>query len=533
MQPPQRVPIGDLTAEQVAQAIGALGHQLADIDPQLLVVVRNAFDLGLFAVALEEIELGDGGVDMRGLRTRLDLLREVDKVFSRRLRASTNRTDYGSLVQGLAEKMSALGEPSLPAYMALAGEIEVKNALLDEGVLVEDRERTRFFHQSYFEYAFALGHLAAGRSATDLVRDDPQDLLRRGQVRALLALERQSQPGGYEAEARSLVTGTGVRAHIRAMVIDCLGDQDNPLACEIEVLRALSATPGDQLAGRARVALTRPGPAGALVREGLVQRTGEELVALLSGGRQGPSLWPGMSADQQLFFLVQVGRSYPEETSRALRSLAREPTAAVTAATRLLQVVFVAGPAASNETAGLFSDLASSVRQLVTARAAGTPVPSDLDEAVRTMFSHYGPSALENLAQRCPEAVLPALEEWLDLALSVVRAAGGTHIFDVGSPLPSLEGKLTNIADQEPARLASLLAPFLLDAMEQTRQSYGYSPGGDPSVSLHADTVWSFGEPLPGALLDATCSRRSPRHWHERLGERARHRTGAHSVRED
>jgi len=71
----------------------------------------------------------------------------------------------------------------------IAGTVEV---LLHEGVLAASGRRLRFLPRGpTSHYVFALQHLQAGRTSSDLLRDDPQDVLRRGQVRAVLSLERE------------------------------------------------------------------------------------------------------------------------------------------------------------------------------------------------------------------------------------------------------------------------------------------------------------------------------------------------------
>jgi len=62
---------------------------------------------------------------------------------------------------------------------------DATDALVHEGVLVAGENRLRFFHQEFFDYVFAVQHVRNGQTAVDILRDDLQDLIRRGQVSAV------------------------------------------------------------------------------------------------------------------------------------------------------------------------------------------------------------------------------------------------------------------------------------------------------------------------------------------------------------
>ena len=107
---------------------------------------------------------------------------------------------------------------------------EDAEAMISEHVLVEDRERSqyRFFHESFFDYAFARRFCAKGGVVVDFLVSTEQHLFRRAQVRQILAYRREEEFDQYLTDVREIFESTKVRFHIKRMVASGFGQIDKP-----------------------------------------------------------------------------------------------------------------------------------------------------------------------------------------------------------------------------------------------------------------------------------------------------------------
>jgi hypothetical protein len=244
------VAVGDLDPEQVRHALSVLGVLPAKMSPRLQQLLAKAFNLSLVANIVRDSH-GSHGVlgeefDLGSMRSRLDLLAEYDRRLGRRLRPTLGADGYVAAVSRIARFLSDSGGLSLPRR-AVADIPDKIDALLHEGVLVADQSLLRFFHDEYFDFIFARQHIQAGGTAEGLVHGDAQDLLRRGQVRAVLSLQRQEEAPTYAPDLRAMLDPQVTRSHIRAAVLTWLSDQPSPLDHELATVLAIAENAKDPL----------------------------------------------------------------------------------------------------------------------------------------------------------------------------------------------------------------------------------------------------------------------------------------------
>jgi hypothetical protein len=262
------VVIGDLDPEQVRHALSVLGVLPANMSPRLQQLLAKAFNLSLVANIVRDSHgvLGEE-FDLGSMRSRLDLLAEYDRRLGRRLRPTLGADGYVAAVSRIARFLSDSGGLSLPRS-AVADIPDKIDALLHEGVLVADQSLLRFFHDEYFDFVFARQHIQAGGTAEGLVHGDAQDLLRRGQVRAVLSLERQEEAPTYAPDLRAMLDPQIARSHIRAAVLTWLSDQPSPLDHELATVLAIAENTKDPLHWQAMRALCSPSFVEAIQGDG-------------------------------------------------------------------------------------------------------------------------------------------------------------------------------------------------------------------------------------------------------------------------
>src|SRR3569623_1290936 len=102
--------------------------------------------------------------------------------------------------------------------------------MASEHVLVEAQndKQYRFFHESFFDYAFARRFCASGRGVVGFMESTEQHLFRRAQVRQILAYRRENDFGQYVADLREIFGSPSVRFHIKSMVALGLARVDLP-----------------------------------------------------------------------------------------------------------------------------------------------------------------------------------------------------------------------------------------------------------------------------------------------------------------
>lgn len=114
-------------------------------------------------------------------------------------------------------------------------------AMASEHVLVLDTKTCRFFHETFFDYAFARTFVAGGGKILDLLlaSDEGQHLFRRAQVRQILSYQRGRATATYLSELRLVLTEPRVRFHIKRLVLDWLRSLDDPTRDEWALLQSL------------------------------------------------------------------------------------------------------------------------------------------------------------------------------------------------------------------------------------------------------------------------------------------------------
>ncbi len=116
---------------------------------------------------------------------------------------------------------------------------ETAQGMVSIHVLVREGNSYRFFHESFFDYAFARCFCKSGKSLLEFLTGDneEQQLFRRAQVRQILAFRREHRPAEYLVDLRDMLGSDRVRFHIRRMVAAGLRQIDKPTSDELEIVR--------------------------------------------------------------------------------------------------------------------------------------------------------------------------------------------------------------------------------------------------------------------------------------------------------
>ena len=170
--------------------------------------------------------------------------------------------------------------------------------MASEHLIIKTGNRVAFFHESFFDYAFARSFVAEHRGILEFLRSDEQFLFRRTQVRQILTAYRQlGNTARYLAELKGVLTNADVRYHLKDAVARWLGTVDDPSEGELDVVISLD-NPDERMSALVRLAvyrqinwfptLQRRGHLTAWLRSGSEDRRRDALAVLRNAGASFP-----------------------------------------------------------------------------------------------------------------------------------------------------------------------------------------------------------------------------------------------------
>ncbi len=112
----------------------------------------------------------------------------------------------------------------------------IATAMVSEHVLILDNKRYSFFHEGFFDYAFARRFIAHGQSLLPFLRSDEQHLFRRSQVRQILLYEHDKDRDRYTEDIAALLHSSEIRFHIKKIIFDIMKGLDDPKEAEWSII---------------------------------------------------------------------------------------------------------------------------------------------------------------------------------------------------------------------------------------------------------------------------------------------------------
>ncbi|TWU54779.1 hypothetical protein Poly51_34980 [Rubripirellula tenax] len=222
----EQVAIEKLTREQINESIALAGHEKVGLSDRQYEILSCPFHLLLF---LE-------GDPAKPFSTSLELYNEFWDRKRFKLKERLGReAAWDEVIEYLTRRMSQDQLLFAPSIGIDQFSDDVK-AMVSEHVLVRSGESLRFFHESFFDYAFARHFCRSGDSIVDLLESSEQHLFRRSQVRQILAFRRGSDRQRYLADLKELLESEKVRFHIKRMVASTLGQIADPQRDEWQII---------------------------------------------------------------------------------------------------------------------------------------------------------------------------------------------------------------------------------------------------------------------------------------------------------
>ena len=240
----ERIPVGALDEEVIQSALAA-----AELDPALLHQKQMEILSTPLHLHLLLESANSGPVRFTSTRDLFDAFWEhKGKAVSRRM--GEEQRVWAAVIGRLCKALSERETLVAPSYV-LDDYSEALNILASENIVYIQDNSIRFFHESFFDYAFARAFVGSNKNLVKWLLDDEQHLFRRSQVRQVLEFLRGHESDGtrYRQMLRSILGHSQIRFHVKKLVLDWLRTQSNPTSNEWHIVEGLKSELGEHVWG--------------------------------------------------------------------------------------------------------------------------------------------------------------------------------------------------------------------------------------------------------------------------------------------
>ena len=393
----------------------------------------------------------------------------LESLWSERILKAHNGPRLAQLISDIASAMADEESLWLAAarYDKNASDIR---ALMALGILSssESGGSIGFTHQTLFDHALARRFAQGKGRLSAFVRSRQASLFVRPKLWAALTYLRDAESASYEDELQAIWGQPNLRAHLKLLLIDFMGQQDSPSQVEFDLLSPVLAWgPDRQFAYRAIAgsagwfkrlaatyipdAMTESEPIAWVLTRVLSAAwaySPGEVVGLLR------ERWGNRSQfDRQFWAVLFACRAWTEEVALLAESLLLRSETEALNIDYLVSVVGVGAPdiAIRLVHAKLNSDFETAKREIETRRASAPEAPSSEDVAEHVKWTldysltrplrdlldngaHW--NSIPALAESSPSSFLRVLWPWFISVLSELRKSNGNGRMGIGFGIP-------------------------------------------------------------------------------------------------
>ena len=264
----ETVVVGRLAHETVREVVVKLSLDANSLNSKQLDLLSIPLHLKLLSELVEDEE-----IRALNFEKAQDLYERFWKYKQRVIRERTGRSvQWTQVVYALCDNMHKRQTLSTPEVVVEDWNTDAE-AMVSEHVLVLENSRYSFFHEGFFDYAYARRFAGNSRSLLTLLASDEQHLFRRAEVRQILLYLRDTDFDRYIADLEEARSSPSVRFHIKQVIFALLADLSEPVKREWDVLSSFAgkdfSDPGTRLAW---MTVRRPPWFRLVDSQGLVQQ---------------------------------------------------------------------------------------------------------------------------------------------------------------------------------------------------------------------------------------------------------------------
>lgn len=229
-----KVEVSLLTKEDVESVVTRMGLDPTHLSPVQTLLLRTPLNLVLLGTISNE-------PNALAFNSKGSLFGAFWE-YKRRAARTRRGVRFNDVVSRIASAASERQVLSVPVEILDDGDlIEDAEVLISENVLVSDRGRIAFFHEEFFDYAFARLWVSREESLVDFLVHDEQALFRRAQVRQILQHLYERDPDRFRVELGALLTSDAIRFHIKETVLAVLSNLVAPTLADAELVLRIAA----------------------------------------------------------------------------------------------------------------------------------------------------------------------------------------------------------------------------------------------------------------------------------------------------
>jgi hypothetical protein len=240
----QPVVVNRLAASTVKEIVAELGVDLAQLSEKQVDLLTVPLHLTLFTQIAE-----NATIDAFSFETAKDLF---DKFWEHKQLKLKERLGHSvhwtQVIDVLCDYMNSQYEQILSAPERVIDDyVDDARAMASEHILTWENKRVSFFHEGFFDYAFARRFANRNQNLMSFLRSSEQHLFRRAQVRQILLHEREDNFTQYLKDLNELLTSPDIRFHLKQVILVLLAALSNPTVEEWEVIAPLINESSDAL----------------------------------------------------------------------------------------------------------------------------------------------------------------------------------------------------------------------------------------------------------------------------------------------
>jgi hypothetical protein len=230
------IAISCLSHQTIKNFLAELGLETAILTNKQLDLLSIPLHLSLLVAVIE-----CNPTNSFTFQTAKDLFDQFWEEKQNKLRARTgNPIQWTKVVDALCDYISDRQEDGLSAPERVVDDCRYDAQLMaSEHVLIWSNPQISFFHQAFFDYAFARRFAGRGKTLISFLLEREQHLSLRTQVRQILLYERDDERELYLKDLQEVLAAPNIRFHLKQLILSLLATLNDPMPEEWHIVAPL------------------------------------------------------------------------------------------------------------------------------------------------------------------------------------------------------------------------------------------------------------------------------------------------------
>lgn len=230
----KNISVGLLDLGQVTQVLTKLGVIENEVPVQLLNLLQTPHHLNVFC------KVYNFQTNLRSITTLHDLYESlwVQQITRVPTTSPASSEKCQKLIFTIAEQMHGqqrISTPSGPFLVSFADEMDY---LKSSGIVTETEKEVQFFHQTFFDFAFAKQFVQRGNPVTNYILENHQSLFIRSSLKMIIGFLREQDHAAYIKALQTILLSSKYRFHIKLMLLNLLGFEEAPTTKEKQLVKS-------------------------------------------------------------------------------------------------------------------------------------------------------------------------------------------------------------------------------------------------------------------------------------------------------